>query len=203
MKAMTHLDDDEFDPILKQMLKAYAQNTLQRDPEAEKRTREKFMLELDDVFLGAAVPDSTPRDTQTIPMGWASGIYQLKEYLAMTFAQRSVSTILMSILILVVFLFGGSGITAYAAGAALPGDALYPIKTSLENTRASLTPDQAAQARLYLNLRGLGSMRSRRLSGMAAHLILPMAPVNLSRIFKRPWIPYKVYREQILLRQLP
>jgi len=48
------------------------------------------------------------------------------------------------------FLFGGVGITAYAAGNSLPGDALFPLKTNIEEAQVKLTDDSAAQARLYL-----------------------------------------------------
>ena len=72
----------------------------------------------------------------------------------MNFAQRSTRTVLTFVLVLAVFLFGGTGITAYAASSALPGDALYPVKTSMESARISLTGDDAAQARLYLDFAG-------------------------------------------------
>ena len=41
---------------------------------------------------------------------------------------------------LVVVLFGGGG-TVYASGDALPGDALYPLKTTVENVRLTLAGD--------------------------------------------------------------
>jgi len=54
------------------------------------------------------------------------------------------------ILIVVVIIFGGASATAYAAQSALPGDALYPVKTSLEQTQISLANDAYNQAQLNL-----------------------------------------------------
>jgi len=50
----------------------------------------------------------------------------------------------------VFLLFGDAGLTAYAAGNSLPGDALFPLKTKIEEAPVKLTDDSAAQARLYL-----------------------------------------------------
>jgi len=49
--------------------------------------------------------------------------------------------------LLVIVLIGGWGLTT-ASAAALPGDALYPVKTGLENLRLTFTNDPAAQQRL-------------------------------------------------------
>ncbi len=49
--------------------------------------------------------------------------------------------------LLVIVLIGGWGLTT-ASAAALPGDALYPVKTGLENLRLTFTSDPAAQQRL-------------------------------------------------------
>ena len=57
----------------------------------------------------------------------------------MLFVKRSSMTIVTAIVVVAVFLFGGGGITAYAASGSLPGDALYPVKTGLESARAGFT----------------------------------------------------------------
>jgi uncharacterized membrane protein YgcG len=61
-----------------------------------------------------------------------------------------------------VLLSGGAGMTAFAAQSALPGDVLYPVKTTLEQTR--ITMAQGAAARAELNLayaeRRLGEIAS-------------------------------------------
>jgi hypothetical protein len=55
-----------------------------------------------------------------------------------------------AILFVVVVLFGGASATAYASQSALPGDALYPLKTSLEQTQITLANDAYNQAQLHL-----------------------------------------------------
>lgn len=89
----------------------------------------------------------------------------------MSFTQRTTMTIITSILVLATFLFGG-GITASAASASLPGDALYPVKTSLENARASLTNDDAVKAGLFLGFAGrrLDEIKSLIASGRFDHV---------------------------------
>jgi hypothetical protein len=54
-------------------------------------------------------------------------------------------------MVLGLFLFGGMGVTAYAANSALPGDTLYSLKTKAEGIQARLTTDPAAEARLYMD----------------------------------------------------
>lgn len=44
-------------------------------------------------------------------------------------------------IVVLALLFGGTGMTAYAAQGSLPGEALYPVKTFIEDTRLSLTSD--------------------------------------------------------------
>lgn len=52
------------------------------------------------------------------------------------------------------FLIIGSGVVVYASGASLPGDMLYPLKTSFEDLQARLIVNPASQSRLYLNFAG-------------------------------------------------
>ena len=63
---------------------------------------------------------------------------------------RPAFTYLAVIVFVFVALFGGGYVTASAAGAALPGDALYPIKLDLEQARLSLTTNRVRQAELHL-----------------------------------------------------
>lgn len=54
------------------------------------------------------------------------------------------------LLAVVVVLFGGIGITGVAAQTAIPGDALYPVKTTIESTRLSLAQDAGDRAQMKL-----------------------------------------------------
>lgn len=65
--------------------------------------------------------------------------------------QRFAFTALIAAGLVLIVLFGGAGVTAFAAQSALPGDALYTVKTGLESTQASLTGDAAGQTLMHLN----------------------------------------------------
>jgi len=54
------------------------------------------------------------------------------------------------VLAIAVLLFGGIGITGTAAQSAIPGDALYAVKTTIENTRLSLAQDAGDRAQMKL-----------------------------------------------------
>lgn len=64
--------------------------------------------------------------------------------------KRMVITGIGLVVIVLALLFGGAGMTAYAAQSALPGDTLYSVKTSLEQTRLSMARDASVRADLYL-----------------------------------------------------
>lgn len=72
----------------------------------------------------------------------------------MLFLQRSTMSVVATVFVLIAFLFGGGGITAYAASGSIPGDALYPVKTSLEDARINLAGNDEARARLFLDFAG-------------------------------------------------
>ena len=57
---------------------------------------------------------------------------------------------LVIILVLVALFLAGIGITNAAAQNAIPGDALYPVKTSLEQTRLSLARDAGDRAQMKM-----------------------------------------------------
>jgi hypothetical protein len=55
--------------------------------------------------------------------------------------ERSPMFTLARIVLLAVFALGGTGVTAYAAQDSLPNEALYPVKTWIEDLRLDLTQD--------------------------------------------------------------
>jgi hypothetical protein len=67
---------------------------------------------------------------------------------------------MLAILLVVIFLGTGIG-AAYASGDTLPGEALYPIKRTVENLRLLLTFDDAHEARLQIEFaqRRIGEMK--------------------------------------------
>jgi hypothetical protein len=54
------------------------------------------------------------------------------------------------ILVIAAVLFAGAGITGVAAQSSIPGDALYAVKTSIEQTRLSLAQDAGNRAQMKM-----------------------------------------------------
>ncbi len=115
----------------------------ERDPELATQSRNKFIAEVEALPLA---------DTSS-GLGWFRGLFNFikKDGSTMNNGSRkfAVSTFA-AILMVVVVLFGGASATAYASQSALPGDALYPVKTSLEQTQINLANDAYNQALLHL-----------------------------------------------------
>jgi len=139
------------DPHLQKMLNAYG-ITPERDPEASYRTRERFMADLEMVFVGPTVPK--PAIQKFDSKSWISNLARLKQGFALSLGKRAILYVFVTLMILGIFLYSGVGITVYAAASSLPGDAFYPLKTTLESARASLTVDSADRARLYVDFAG-------------------------------------------------
>ncbi|HEX9618169.1 MAG TPA: DUF5667 domain-containing protein, partial [Anaerolineales bacterium] len=55
------------------------------------------------------------------------------------------------ILVIAAILFGGASITGVAAQSSIPGDALYPVKTSIEQTRLTLAQDAGNRALMKMD----------------------------------------------------
>jgi hypothetical protein len=153
MKHSNH-NHSEIDPKLIEMLELL-EPTPARDPEDAAQGMERFLMEADETL-----PIQSERS-----LAWFKrwGKKNQKEDNGMTtrrhiFAMKTLAMIA----ILVTLVFGGVGITALAAGNALPGDALYPVKSGMEQTRLSLTAGAAQQARLHLEY------AERRLDELAA-----------------------------------
>jgi Domain of unknown function (DUF5667) len=145
------------EPSLQKMLIAY-RIVPERDPESALRTRSKFLAELDMLFV-----EKTPLALGPIVLAeWIAGIMRLKDGLISLFGKRVIVYTVIAMVVFGVFLFGGAGITAYAASLSLPGDAIYPLKSTFENAHAALTADPAAKARLHLDFaaRRLSEMQS-------------------------------------------
>ena len=141
----TNPSGQPLDPRLEELL-GLLKETPPREPEAEERGRARFLAEVDELFSEPTRPIAS-RVNRPVPLkkpsGWRFNLASMQPRLAFT--------TLMLILAIAVLLFGGAGATAFAAQAALPGDALYPLKTSLETTQVRLSRDAARQAQLHLN----------------------------------------------------
>lgn len=156
-------NNNEIDPGLLKLI-ALLRPTPPRDPQTVERNRARFLAQVD-TLIGTS--DSSSQKKK---------FYQFhkKEKKPMNaYKPKFALTTLFVFAAIFVFLFGGTGITVYAAQSALPGDALYPVKTGLEQTRLSLTSadDQLAQMNLSLAQKRLteieGLIRERRFDQVA------------------------------------
>ena len=120
-------------------------STPERDPQSVTQGRDRFLAELDGI----------PVNGSRSPLAWLSGLTnrnfnQREENSMNTKSQKFAFSTIIAIIIVVVMLFGGASATAYASQSALPGDALYPLKTSLEQTQVALARDAYSQAQIYM-----------------------------------------------------
>jgi hypothetical protein len=115
----------------------------ERDPQMAAQTRGKFLAEVEKI----------PLTGSSSGFGWLLGLFGFNSPAGASTnngkRKLAIST-LAAILLVVVVLFGGASATAYASQSALPGDALYPLKTSLEQTQITLANDAYNQAKLHL-----------------------------------------------------
>jgi hypothetical protein len=168
----------ELNPRLQQMLAAY-DNLPERDPEAARRTQARFMAELDSIFVKTLPSKPTAGS-------WLHSTFDAKhQKLGHLFAKRSRVFVGLTLLAFLAYFFGGAGMTAYAASSALPGDPLYPLKTTMEVVRADLTIDSAKQARLYMNFAGRRLIEIQSLIRKGRHNNIPRAATELEMDVQR------------------
>ncbi|MCC7130937.1 MAG: hypothetical protein IT297_11125, partial [Anaerolineae bacterium] len=116
-----------------------------RNPEAAARNKAKFIAEVDEITQERGFsPNAQSTGESTLYQRWK------EKWNMATPKTRMVFTFVAAFVLVAVFLFGGAGMTAYASHSALPGDALYSVKTGVEQTRVTLARDAADKARLNL-----------------------------------------------------
>lgn len=116
-----------------------------RNPDIMSANRARFETELD-AYLNSNYAPVGMEDSTSLGM-----VQKIKEYTKMMTAKYRVGlTILAIILAAGLILSTGAGATVSAAQGALPGDALYSIKTGWEQTQASLNRDSYEQVMMYL-----------------------------------------------------
>jgi hypothetical protein len=135
-------NQQDIDPgVLKKI--SLLEKTPERDPELAARSRGKFLSEVENLPLTGSAS----------ALGWLLGLFtsSSKDNTQLSIGKRKFAfSTIAAILFVVVVLFGGASATAYASQSALPGDALYPLKTSLEQTQITLANDAYYQAQLHL-----------------------------------------------------
>jgi hypothetical protein len=132
------------DPQLEEMLDLL-RPTPPMDAEMAARGQAKFMAEMEELF------GPLPSSPLARLAGWISTLYRPEgKYTMATSRQKFVFATLAVFIVMFVLVFGGVSATAYASQFSLPGDALYPVKTSLEQTQLGLSLNAARQAELQL-----------------------------------------------------
>jgi hypothetical protein len=152
MKPSQDYNPDEIDPRLFELLDQL-RPTPARDPEAAARGRKKYLTELKNLKFEAPAPsqaNSMPRWLRRLVHKHDINDNQREDLLMNNRTQRFTLTGALIVITLLVFLFGGAGMTALASQSSLPGDALYPVKTSLEQTRVALARSAADRAQLQM-----------------------------------------------------
>jgi hypothetical protein len=135
----------------------------ERNPDASRRSRSRFNADLDAFFpagaaFGSSLKAPAARPEQAIPRPVAPAARPVAHPVARPAAAarpqswyyRPVFAYLAISLLILVAMFGGGAVTVFAAGSALPGDTLYPVKLSAEQAQVSLSVSPAHQAELYL-----------------------------------------------------
>lgn len=133
-------DNESIDPRLKAMLEEL-RPTPPRNPDLAARSKAQFLSGVD-AYLG-----------EQSAHGGAPFSVRLKEKLGIFrigFSQRTALNVIAAVVAILVLFFGSAGMTALASQSALPGDALYTIKTGLEETRSNLSGSAARQVTLQL-----------------------------------------------------
>ena len=106
---------------------------------------------------------------------------RLKRVFNFSFPQLLLRPALSLAIVIVLLVATLSAGTVYAAGAALPGDTLYPVKTSVEDVRLALSGEEA-DAALYLQF---AQERLEEINALAAHgryEAIPMAAERLETL---------------------
>ena len=138
-----HKNQPDIDPGLLEKI-SLLENTPERDPGLAAKSRGKFLSEVENL----------PLTGSTTALGWLLGLFTSNstDNTSLSIGKRKFAfSTVAAILLVVVVLFGGASATAYASQSALPGDALYPVKTSLEQTQITLANDANNQAQLHLD----------------------------------------------------
>jgi hypothetical protein len=116
-----------------------------RNPDAAAAAREKFIKEMEGLFPFELA------DPRSIEASGSIGFLSLiRGKMGFGSARHALASGFAAVLLVLVFLFSGIGITAQASRSALPGDVLYSIKTGLEQARISFALDLSQKAELYM-----------------------------------------------------
>lgn len=127
--------EKKLDPRVADAL-ASLKNIPPRDPQAAARGRAQFLSEAESLRQAVSKP-AFPRHK----------VHKQKPNLFRRRKEKfSMIPLLTSILVAFTLLAGGAGATAYAAQDALPGEALFPVKTWIEDVQLALADEDTSSA---------------------------------------------------------
>mgnify|MGYP001132263496 CR=1 FL=1 len=139
---------EPIDPRLNNMLNSL-KDTPPRDPDLAELNKYKFLSELDDLPIPTKRPSAFRQ--LLLGLGVSSETNKYMENNTMTTNRKRLAVTIIAVLVIVVIaLFGGTSATVLASQNSIPGDTLYPIKTTLERTRLSLARSTDARVELQL-----------------------------------------------------
>lgn len=139
-----HNDGDRIDLDLLKKIELM-RPTPERDEGLASKGRERFLAELESLPIAE---DKSLLAKLRIPLIFKSD--QSKELSMNTRPQKLALSSIFAIVFAFILLFGGFSATAYASQSALPGDALFTVKTSIESTQVRLARDEYAKAQLQM-----------------------------------------------------
>jgi hypothetical protein len=129
--------NDGFDPQLEKLLEQL-QETPERDPQRASRGRAIFLTQV------AAIRSTVSNSLIARLIEQINKILRKEKF--------SMVSVLTSIIVVFTLIFGGAGITVYAAQDSLPDEALYSVKTFTEDIQVRLTSDRQARYALQEKL---------------------------------------------------
>jgi hypothetical protein len=127
---------EELEPLLRLVTRLQAAHTLKAPPEFRRTSTVRVRN------LVASRPRAREHASKK-DNPWQARL----NFLSSVF-HKAPATVLISALVAVLLLTGLG--TAYASAAALPGDALYPVKITIEEIRLVASPSDASDARLHI-----------------------------------------------------
>lgn len=133
-------DKNPIDPRIAALLQGL-RPVPERDPSDVYQGRLRFETEINE-YLGSNQQTQTP-----VTGVWSAINQKFMEVFAMN---KFALTTIAAVLVIAAILFGGATATVSAAQSALPGDALYSVKTGYEQARLQLTRQAYDQAMLNL-----------------------------------------------------
>jgi hypothetical protein len=139
---------EPIDPRLINLLNSL-KDTPPRDPDLAEQNKSKYLSELENMPIPTRRPSAFRQFL--VGLGISADTNKYKENNKMTTNNKRLAVKVIAVLVvLVIVLFGGTTATVLASQNSIPGDTLYPIKTTLERTRLSLA--RSADARVELQL---------------------------------------------------